>query len=228
VYRLCRDNEKKAWVKVCCISDIHGNFPDIAPCDLLIIAGDIIDGFRWHSEESIGWYDRYFRAWLKSVPAGEIVGVAGNHDFMYQRESEHMRLLNLPWIYLEDEPYKYMNYKIWGSPWQPQFGNWAFNDIDDDRGLGHKFSRIPDDTEILVTHGPPYGIGDKTFDKQRVGSRQLRRVVNKVRPTLHVFGHIHPARGIYHFNGGMQVNATVVDYTYKLVHAPVYLTLPDK
>jgi len=215
-------------MKVCCVSDLHGNFPDIEPCDLLIVAGDIIDGFRWQSEEAIGFYDRYFRAWLKSVPAGEVVGVAGNHDFMYQRESIQLRNLGLPWRYLEDEGWECEGYKIWGSPWQPVFGNWAFNDVDDERGLGRKFSWIPDDTEILVTHGPPYGIGDKTFDNRRAGSHQLRRVVNKVRPTLHVFGHIHPGRGLYHFNGGTQVNATHVNNKYEGVFDPIYLTLPDK
>lgn len=213
-------------MKICCIADQHGHFPDIEPCDLLIIAGDMVDAFRNDYDGMMKWYDFDFRHWLRDLPAGEIVGVAGNHDFMYEREPEHMKALDLPWIYLEDEPYKYMNYNIWGSPWQRVFGNWAFNDYDDDNGLGRRFNRIPLDTDILITHSPPYGIGDKTFQGENVGSHVLRRRVNEVKPTLHVFGHIHPARGFYNFNRQTQVNASYL--LYDGPEEPIYLSLPDK
>lgn len=211
-------------MRIAMVADIHGHYPNIEPCDLLIVAGDMTDSLRYTYDESVGWYDKFFRAWLKSAPADEIVGVAGNHDFMYEREPQLMRDLDLPWRYLEDEGWEYRGYKIWGSPWQPRFGNWAFNADEDE--LERRFDWIPNDTDILITHGPPYGIGDKTFEGRRAGSKALRRRINQVRPELHVFGHIHPGRGIYHFNNGMQVNASYL--LYEGPQEPIYRGLPDK
>jgi hypothetical protein len=59
-------------MKIGMVSDIHGHYPEVEPCDIFIVAGDMVDAFRWNYDEAMGWYDKFFRAWLKSIPAGEV------------------------------------------------------------------------------------------------------------------------------------------------------------
>ncbi len=217
-------------MKIGMISDIHGHFPEVEPCDLFLIGGDLQDGFIYEMHDSIAWLDKYFRAWVKSIPAERVIYVAGNHDFSFEKERHKIDNLYLPGRYLEDEGTEFKGYKIWGSPWQPRFGNWAFNADEDE--LWRRFDRIPLDTEILVTHGPPRNILDKTDERyggDHVGSRALLEKTWKLPELkLHVFGHIHPARGQTFLTECHFVNATHVDSNYQGVYPPIYLELPDK
>jgi Icc-related predicted phosphoesterase len=220
-------------MRVGMISDTHGHFPEVEPCDLFLIAGDMANGFLYELNETVGWYDRFFRAWIKSIPAERVIYVAGNHDFAFEKERHKMENLYLPGTYLEDQGTGFKGYKIWGSPWQPRFGNWAFNADEDE--LYRRFDWIPLDTEILITHGPPLNILDKTMDHpvygegKHVGSKALLEKTWKLpKLKIHVFGHIHPARGRSEIAECHYVNATHVDYNYQGVYDPIYIDLPDK
>jgi predicted phosphodiesterase len=212
-------------MRVCAISDIHGHLPEIPECDLLLIAGDICNGFDLGRE--LPFVAGPFRTWLEEIPAKLIVGVAGNHDFILQNHLDLVHRLNLNWVYLEDFGCVYEGMKIWGSPWQPFFGGWAFNAPEIDPGeefLEEKFRRIPDDTDILVTHGPPVGFHD-FVGRRNVGSVALNRHVQRVHPKLHVFGHIHVGYGVTHIEGVTLANVSQVDYTYELTNAPMLFDL---
>lgn len=217
-------------MRVGMISDIHGHHPEVEPCDLFLIAGDMANGFLYELNETIGWYDKFYRAWVNSIPAERIIYIAGNHDFCFEKEAHKMDNLYLPGTYLEDSGAEFKGYKIWGSPWQPRFGNWAFNADEDE--LWRRFDRIPLDTEILVTHGPPRNILDKTNERygaKHVGSKALLEKTWKLPELkLHVFGHIHPARGQCEIAEAHYVNATHVDHNYEGVYPPIYIDLPDK
>ena len=143
-------------MKIVAVSDIHGCLPDIPECDLLLIAGDITPADDHRLQRQFSWLNVQFREWLLSVPARKIVGIAGNHDFIFQTNPKSVA--DLPWVYLQDSGIDWEGVKIWGSPWQPVFHNWAFNAEDYKRQTA--WSMIPDDTNILVLHGPPYGYGD--------------------------------------------------------------------
>jgi Icc-related predicted phosphoesterase len=128
--------------------------------------------------------------------------------------------------------------KIWGTPWQPYFYNWAFNapENNGERFLKEKFDLIPDDTDIVICHGPPYGYGDRVGDQrdlraERVGSRAMTARLRDVNPRLMVCGHIHAGTGDYKLHGKQTriINAAVVNERYKVKRGPfVFELAPDK
>ncbi|HNC99840.1 MAG TPA: metallophosphoesterase, partial [Myxococcota bacterium] len=113
---------------------------------------------------------------------------------------------------------------IWGSPWQPRFFDWAFN-LDRGEPLRRVWQKIPDGIDILVTHGPPKGILDRVQRGGEVGCEELREALRRVRPRLHVFGHIHEAYGQLHLDGTHFVNAASCNLDYRPVNPPVVVEL---
>lgn len=219
-------------MKICLLADTHGFLPEIEPCDLLIHAGDICP-VSDHSEAfQLSWLDTNFRTWLNEVPAKKVIGIAGNHDFVFESDTNASKWIktHLPWVYLQDRGTNFEGYKIWGSPWQPWFCDWAFN-LERGPALAKKWAEIPDDTEILITHGPPKNVLDvEGFRKTHVGCADLlERTWRLPNLKLHVFGHIHHSFGQSELAEAKFVNATYVDEGYRpRPDAPIYLTFPDK
>lgn len=207
-------------LKLVAISDQHGFLPTIPPCDLLLIGGDICP-VRDHSEDyQASWLNTDFRRWLKTVPARKIVGVAGNHDFVFERMPEAVPK-DLPWAYLQDSAIEWEGLRIYGTPWQPWFFDWAFNLYEED--LLAKWAKIPQGTDILVLHGPPHGYGDGVPNRGSVrhtGSPGLLKRIEEVRPRVVIFGHIHEGRGQWTLGPTTLANVTVVDVNYDNVYAP--------
>jgi predicted phosphodiesterase len=218
-------------MKIVALADLHGYLPSAVPtCDLLLLAGDLTPVQNHDVGFQAEWLDGPFRAWLQRQPARKIIGIAGNHDFIF----EQMPFLvprDLPWTYLQDSGTEWEGLKIWGTPWQPCFFDWAFNG--DPPRLQRQWALIPDDTDVLVLHGPPYGYGDGVPEKngtvRRCGCPHLLARIEAVRPRVAVFGHIHEGRGEWQFGPTRLANVTLVDAHYQPVHAPwVYeLAFPD-
>ena len=215
---------------VAAVADLHGNLVDVPPCDLLLIAGDICP-VRDHSLRAQRQFlDGPFRRWLDAAPARHVVGVAGNHDFIFQHEPERVPP-GLRWTYLLDaaatvgEP---AGLKVYGTPWQPVFFDWAFNLTEPE--LAKKWAMVPDDADVLVFHGPPAGYGDLTTRGERTGSPSQLDAIRRVRPKLVVFGHIHEGRGQWTLDAGNRpptilANVTVVDERYRPVYPPATFDL---
>ncbi len=207
-------------MKIVAVSDMHGFLPDIPSCDLLLIAGDITP-VRDHSiSHQAQWLDSDFRRWLQSVPARKIVGVAGNHDFIFQQVPEALPR-NLPWTYLQDSGTEWEGLRFWGTPWQPWFFDWAFNLYEPD--LVAKWAMIPEGTDILVLHGPPHGYGDGVPERTGVrhtGSPSLLKRIEVVQPRVVVFGHIHEGRGEWRLGRSVLANVTVLDAKYEMIYPP--------
>lgn len=183
------------------LSDTHGAHRDldIPAGDILIHAGDLtLTG----SLEEVAEFDHF----LAQLPHPHKVVIAGNHDWCFERVPEDARSLLKNAIYLQDEATVVDGLRLYGSPWQPWFFDWAFN-LERGQALAEKWRLIPDDTQILITHGPPLGIGDLAMDGRRTGCEDLLRRIDKVRPALHIFGHIHEARGTWRREGTTHVNA---------------------
>lgn len=206
--------------KICCISDLHGNLPEIPDCDLLLIAGDIVPLWAQNDTNfSNIWMNCSFKTWINKISNRgiTIVGIAGNHDFCFEKNCFPK---NLAWHYLQDKQYEYNGLKIWGTPWQPYFGGWAFNLYEEQ--LSNKWDLIPKDTDIIIVHGPPYLHGDNVLNiqdgkkyQEHVGSPSLLRKIQEVKPKLVVCGHVHCSAGIYHIDDTIVVNASYVDEQYK-------------
>jgi Icc-related predicted phosphoesterase len=218
-------------MKIVCISDQHGNLPVIPPCDLLLIAGDICPTVDHSVNRQEAWITTQFRQWLKDVDARQKVFIAGNHDFFFEKAKksviEHV-LNNFPGTYLQDSSIEFEGLKIYGTPWQPYFYDWAFNLYEED--LSKKWNQIPSDADIIVVHGPPMGYGDwapRTNGKggENTGSPSLLVKIEEVKPKLVVFGHIHEGRGNWDLNGTKLVNATLLNRQYEMVYEPYVLEI---
>ena len=157
-----------------------------------------------------------FGTWLGALPHRRKIVVAGNHDFTMQTHPDDGRSLLGNADYLCDTGIVIDGTRFYGSPWQPIFMNWAFNL--EPRRLREKWSLIPDETDVLVTHGPPYAILDLNVARVNCGDADLADRVLHVRPALHAFGHIHESSGSLERNGTLFVNAAVLDARYRLAN----------
>jgi Icc-related predicted phosphoesterase len=210
-------------VKIVAVSDLHGNLPVIPECDLLLIAGDVCPVADHRLARQMAWLQGEFANWLRGVPARHVIGVAGNHDFVFQQAGNNEAV---PWEYLEDKATTYGGLKVYGTPWQPIFCQWAFNASEEQ--LANLWSWIPDDTEVLVTHGPPHGYGDRVPRGENVGSPSLaRRVAELKNLKLMVFGHIHEGRGVYRVGDAVLANVSLVDGGYRVAHEPMVFEVKD-
>ncbi|HEX8111339.1 MAG TPA: metallophosphatase domain-containing protein [Kofleriaceae bacterium] len=150
-------------------------------------------------------------AWIRALPHATKIVVAGNHDWPFVRDrGRAIELLGPDVIYLEDSGLTIGGLSFWGSPWQPIYGAWAFN-LERGAALAARWALIPDRVDVLITHGPPQGIGDQGPISSRAGCEELRARVEVVRPLLHLFGHIHQDGGLWQHDGVVFANVTTAD-----------------
>lgn len=209
-------------MRLAIVADLHGHLPEIPPCDVLLVGGDVRPGAATETEDELAFLDGPFRAWLAEVPAAHVVGIAGNHDFAFDRHPDRIPG-DLPWTYLEDTAATVAGLTIWGSPWTPWFFDWAFNAPKEhgEEFLADLYRAVPDQADVLLVHGPPRGYGDRTSGGADVGSTALLELVDRVRPRVCAFGHIHEGRGAWDRGPTRLVNAAAVDLEYALVDDPV-------
>ena len=207
-------------LKVCCISDLHGFLPIIPECDICIIAGDVCPDSS--IELQLGWLNSMFRIWLESIKAKKIIGVFGNHD----RIGEIPVLVpSLPWILLQDDFFEFENYKIYGMPWTLKYHG-VFNLSEEE--FQRKCGFIPEDIDILISHSPPYKVGDYTKDGCSAGSKSLYERIVEVCPSIVVVGHLHESRGIYDMGCSFVINASLRDVNYDPTNPPILIELKGK
>jgi predicted phosphohydrolase len=205
-------------VRLVLISDTHNRQNlDLPPGDVLVHAGDATGRGTLEEVER-------FLAWFAAQPHRRKVFIAGNHDWLFERDpAAAARLLQAhPGLdYLQDSGLEIDGIRFWGSPWQPEFCAWAFNLPRQGEQLRQAWNRIPPGAEVLITHGPPHGILDQVGGGEHLGCEELRLRLAAVRPRLHVFGHIHDGYGAHREDGTLFVNASTCDEGYHPVNAPV-------
>lgn len=215
-------------MKIVAISDTHNyhkllsTMDWLPPADLLIHGGDICSrGNRLEVQDFLDWFFRLDQYKYK-------VFIAGNHDKCLEQYPLMLKNTIFPEgvHYLNDSGVEIEGIKIWGSPIQPWFYNWAFNR---QRGADIKkhWDLIPNDTQILVTHGPPFKILDEVLrwnpanPSKNVGCEDLSKKIEELNDLkVHIFGHIHEAYGEENINGVKYLNASVLDSYYDLVNKP--------
>lgn len=182
------------------ISDTHGRHErvDVPDGDILIHAGDLTRG-------GLKTELKDFNEYLGRLPHDHKLIIAGNCDAAIEDNPDQARQILDNATYLQDDAVDIEGLTFWGSPWQPEFLNMAFNLKRGDE-LADKWAAIPEETDVLITHGPPRGILDETSSGDAVGDTALRDRIREVRPGLHVFGHIHEAAGVEHVDGTTFVN----------------------
>src|SRR5258708_36035135 len=107
-------------------SDLHGHLPDIPPCDLLLIGGDVCPIQNHRLDFQADWLRYRFVPWLRQAPAREKFFIAGNHDFIFAEEPGQVRYIDWPGIYLQDSGCVWEGVHIWGTPWANELPGWPF------------------------------------------------------------------------------------------------------
>lgn len=213
---------------------MHGYYPKLSGGDLLIIAGDLTA-----RDEDEGWNE--FEMWIlnEGCKYKERIIVGGNHDnFLQTMDVNCMRKYWDKLIptcnYLCDSATEFDGFRIWGSPWTKTFPRMnpkckAFT-VDTEEELDKKWKEIPDDIDILITHGPPFGILDSNVSGEKCGSVSLRNMVldgtyfKKLK--YHIFGHIHECGGkILDLTCCKFINASHVNERYKPVNTAIRIEL---
>lgn len=209
--------------RIVCLSDTHNCHEQIRvpDGDVLIHAGDAT--IRGTIDEIV-----FFNEWFAALPHQHKIFVAGNHDWLFETSNRFAgSLLDASIHYLQDSAVEIENLKIYGSPWQPRFFDWAFN-LNRGAELREKWKLISADTDVLITHGPPHGILDEVprqYFVENTGCEELRKRVKIVRPKLHVFGHIHCGYGQDEKFGVKFVNASNCDEEYNPTNQPIVVDL---
>lgn len=199
-------------MKLTFFSDTHNRHRKIkfTGGDVLVFCGDLTNRGELSQVED-------FSKFVKNLDYQYKIVIAGNHDFCFEderKETAEEYFRNAGLIYLNDSGIEIDDVKFWGSPIQPWFHDWAFN-----RARGEDIKKhwdlIPTDTDVLITHGPPFGIRDLCSHGERVGCNDLLETVMKIRPKIHAFGHIHEAHGCLRVDKTLFVNACNLDEFYK-------------
>ncbi len=210
-------------MKLIVISDTHGMYRQIGHIpdgDVLIHAGDSLG--RGTLEELAE-----FDAWLGTLPHRHKILIAGNHDWCFQNEPEQARRLVSHATYLQDSGIELDGVRFWGSPWTPEFFNWAFN-LPRGEALAERWAQIPDNTDVLITHGPPMNILDQVgerFGGGHVGCEALAERLAGLRLKAHLFGHIHESYGQQEHGHCRFVNAATCNGQFKPDNPPVALEI---
>jgi len=217
-------------VRFVCLSDTHEDELEleVPNGDVLIHSGD----FSYKGE---GPKIAKFNNFLGSLPHQYKIVIAGNHDITFHEEfyeqtwqrfhrkkqdCKTIKASLTNCIYLEDSMVTVFGINIYGSPWQPYFANWAFN-LPRGPPLQQVWAKIPAATDILVTHGPPFGHGDTTSDHKVCGDQDLLEMIKTIRPALHVCGHIHEGYGVTQEGPTVCVNAANNTLDYNTINRPI-------
>ena len=214
--------KKSVSMKCVAVSDIHLKNVKTEEADLLLVAGDMT---MMGTESQLEWY----KDWLRSQPQKYKVWIAGNHDCGLESNPEKAYQIarDTDSIYLDDSEIELDGVRIWGSPVQPEFHNWAFN-----RQRGHEINqhwkKIPENLDILLTHGPPFGHHDEV-ENEKVGCEELLNTIKNILlhpPRYHIFGHIHEGygRSLLEREDGKKIeliNASSCDRRYQPVNPPI-------
>lgn len=217
------------------ISDTHGKHnqitQDLPGGNLLLHAGDISSmGYQHEVQQFCKWFNNVENYDHK-------IFIAGNHDWGFQNNVEKiMEIVNSYKTvdYIQDEELVLYfdgpngdlpedNIRIYGSPWQPEFYNWAFNLPKNGNELAAKWDAIPDNTDILITHGPAFGVLDTVAGKMwdNLGCQLLTNKIKTIKPKIHLCGHIHSGYG-YFFDGDTHfLNASVLNEAYQYTNKPL-------
>ncbi len=206
-------------MKIVCIADTHEKHKQVKlpKGDILIHAGDL----TWVGapRPTLEFLD-----WFEAQPFVHKILVSGNHDFYFEHGKNLELLKGRNFHYLMNNKILIDGHvKIWGSPFTPEFLDWAF--MGTPSKMETIWAKIPNGLDILITHGPPFGILDRTTDGANAGCPKLLEIVQARKPKIHIFGHIHEGYGMREINGTVFINASLCNANYDLVNKPVVFNL---
>lgn len=208
-------------MKLVCIADTHREEwnTKIPHGDILIHAGDF-DIYDYKDLQNV-------KTFLDEETHSRKIIIGGNHDFLLQTISKSyvqsvMQTKDI--AYLENETIEIKGIKFWGSPNTRIFMNWAFMLTAEQ--LKENWAQIPEDIDIVITHGPPFGILDQATETgTHLGCPFLRARIKEIKPKYHIFGHIHGGYGVYQDEHTTYINCSLLDEEYELINDPIVVEI---
>lgn len=199
------------------LSDTHGDHRkvEVPEGDIFIHCGDSLKGSLHNPEDALFELNE----WLGSLPHRYKILIGGNHDFLLESKGKEVQKYFTHAIYLQDQAVEIEGWKIYGSPFTPKFGIWAFQKPAG-KAMKEVWDKIPKDTDILITHGPPKGILDRTYTGKEAGCEMLAQKIKEIRPKYHFFGHIHEAYGTEKKEGTLFLNAALYSSFFGVKTSP--------
>lgn len=226
-------------MKICATSDLHGNLPNIEPCELVLICGDIVSlQAQMYPKSCYKWYKNVFKSWADALPCDKVLFIAGNHEKGMEGYEEKYKELfpsdeKVTMLFHEEYVYTSQDkkeYRIFGTPYCKIFENWAY--ICNEKALESKYLDIPEDLDILMTHDVAYMYADQSLQdigwgiEEHFGTLELRDAIFEKKPKLHLSGHIHSANHNLVMIGGTQhYNVSYIDERYNPAYEPLYLDI---
>ena len=237
-------------MRLVCISDTHSLHHDmlheLPKGDVLVHAGDISNrGGQRDVTDFINWF-KNLGGWDQKI------FISGNHDHCFEKVNQPHHKSDYDWLhtlmfeehlsesnvtYLEDDVFTLETpefdrpIKFYGSPWQPWFYDWAFNLPRLGTELQAKWSLIPEDTDVLITHTPPNGYRDLVNNWRQpnanVGCECLLNRIGEIKPLVNVFGHIHEGYGVEYGKDTLFVNAAICTAGYEPINKPIVIDLVE-
>lgn len=235
----------KHKLNIVATSDLHGYLPKITKsADIMLLAGDVSPLNIQRNKILVWeWFSTDFSEWVKNLPVEKVYMIAGNHDFI-DDWSEHKifdfeKLFDGKLKYLRNETKNHIDnggcsWSIFGTPYCHIFGSWPH--MVSDEYMKELFKEIPDKVDIIISHDPPYGVGQidcileaKRWSNQppeHLGNIPLRNRLEEIDFKLLVAGHIHSgSKDLFEFNSGQCVNVSLLDENYCDFYEPFYYTL---
>ena len=226
-------------MKICAISDLHGDLIDIEPCDLVLVCGDSVPlNVQSSTNRTKKWYKEKFTKWAENLPCEKVIFIAGNHELGFKGHQiiyESLFPTSNKITYLCHKEYVFTHngkdYGIFGTPYCKKFGNWAFMYPDD--VLKQIFNEIPEGLDILITHDQPYEYGDILLqedcpwaDGNHIGSKPLLDAILEKQPRFQFNGHLHSCSHEKIMMGNtVHYNVSMKDEKYNIVYEPLYLEI---
>lgn len=217
-------------MKIAVTSDLHSYIPEIPPdINLLLIAGDFCLTAKYNYTHQAAQFNETYIPWINRLEdrGTRVIFCAGNHCGVFQNYKYLVNLKDCKGSYLEDSGCKFKGLIIWASPRTPVFMNWFFNNTE--KELKKYWDLIPDNTDILMTHGPPYGYGDLTVDKIHAGSYTLLERIKKLEKNqlrYLIYGHIHEQNGqINQIGNTTLINCSYVNEEYQPSCNPIVIEI---
>lgn len=221
-------------MRIACVSDMHGNLDfNIEKCDILLCAGDSFPYYKRNRNlECIAqneFIKNSFIPWIEKQPCEHCVFISGNHDWIFEWTPCLVPSFPSNIHYLQDEEIEIDGIRIYGTPQQPIFYNWAFNKNYEQ--LEEYFSMIPEGLDILLSHTAPFGIMDEVNFPNRKGNfgcKILRKRIEEINPKYVVFGHFHNCYGIQknkEIENITFVNASLLNENYEMTKKPLYIEM---
>lgn len=225
-------------LSVCVMSDLHGYLPEVEPCDLVLICGDIVPlKIQERTIDSYKWFSGEFKEWAMDLPCDKVIFIAGNHECTLPTHYNDYKQLfdnDNKITYLCHESYIYKGpddkeYHIFGTPYCQEFGNWAF--MLSDSELNEKFLDIPENLDILITHDAPFGVSDillqeEYYTGEHIGNKPLAEAILQKAPKIVCHGHLHStSREFEELGYSKVVNCSIKDENYQPVYKPLYLEI---